>query len=305
MSLRQRFAALMQEVADQDERLVVLVSDISHGILQPFARDFPNRYFNVGICEPSIVNMAAGLSHVGLRPVVHTIAPFLVERSFEQLKLDFGYQEKSVNLVSVGGAFDYSQLGCSHHSYCDAALVAQIPGSRVFLPASVVELERLFWDAYKLPGINYFRLTENAHDQSLSGWSGKVGDGVRLRYGEAVTIATVGARLGDAISAAEQLGAAGVSADVLYFPTLKPFDAPLIRESVARTLRLVTVEELSARDGLFSRCVEASIGIGDLRVTSLSIGDFVRDYGTYQELCKAAELDADSIIRSVESLLHD
>lgn len=107
-NLRESFAQTMVKIGSKDENLMVMVGDISHGILQPFAQKFPNRYYNIGICEPSIINMAAGLSEVGLIPVVHTIAPFLIERSYEQIKLDFGYQKRGINLISVGSAFDYS-----------------------------------------------------------------------------------------------------------------------------------------------------------------------------------------------------
>lgn len=101
--MRQEFADTMLEVGQVDAKLVVLIGDISHGILQPFAKACPGRFYNIGICESTIVNMAAGLAKVGLYPVVHTIAPFIVERSFEQIKLDFGYQHLGVNLVTVGG----------------------------------------------------------------------------------------------------------------------------------------------------------------------------------------------------------
>ena len=106
-NLRQTFADLMLEIGSHDESLVVIVGDISHGILQPFAKKFPDRYFNIGICEPATVNIAAGVSKVGLNPVVHTIAPFLTERAYEQIKLDFGYQDLPVNIISVGGSSDY------------------------------------------------------------------------------------------------------------------------------------------------------------------------------------------------------
>ena len=88
--LRQVFADTMHELGSIDKNLVVMVGDISHGILQPFAKENPDRYFNIGICEPAMVNLASGFSKVGLNPVVHTIAPFLTERSYEQIKLDFG-----------------------------------------------------------------------------------------------------------------------------------------------------------------------------------------------------------------------
>ena len=158
--LREVFASTMLEIGLIDESLVVMVGDISHGILQPFAKACPDRYFNIGICEPSIVNLASGLSKVGLNPVVHTIAPFITERSYEQIKLDFGYQNLSMNLISVGGSFDYAQLGCSHHCYTDVSLLAHLKRSVIVLPASPIEFNKLFKDLYKQNTINYFRLTE-------------------------------------------------------------------------------------------------------------------------------------------------
>ena len=97
MSLRAQFAKTVHELSHIDDEIVVVVGDISHGIFKPFADDYPLRYFNIGICEPSMVSVCAGLSKVGLNPIVHTIAPFLIERSFEQIKLDFEYQQQSGN----------------------------------------------------------------------------------------------------------------------------------------------------------------------------------------------------------------
>ena len=158
--MRQAFADTMLQIGQEDEKLVVLVGDISHNILQPFAKACPGRFYNVGICEPTIVSMAAGLSMSGLRPVVHTIAPFLVERSYEQWKLDFGYQKLGGVAVSVGGAFDYAGLGCSHHTYADCALMKAIPKSVVICPASPDEFKTLFRQTYDKPQLTYFRLSE-------------------------------------------------------------------------------------------------------------------------------------------------
>lgn len=303
MSMRARFADVMEGIAAEDEDVVVLVSDISHGLFRPFAAKFPTRYFNVGICEPTIVNMAAGMNHVGLNPFVHTIAPFLIERSFEQLKLDFGYQNRSVNLVSVGGAFDYSQLGCSHHSYADVALVAQIPESLVFMPGSEQELERLIRTAYSLPGIKYFRLTEHPHGVHVDIDDVQVGTGMRLQRGTDISLVTVGATLRGAFEASSVLRSRGFSVDLLYFPTFKPFDANLVRDSASTTRRMVTVEELSSRDGLFARVAEATVGLADLRIRQLAVSSFIHQYGSYEELLSIAGLDKTAILAAAGALL--
>jgi transketolase len=291
----------MEEVAEVDESLVVLVSDISHGIFRPFAEKHPMRYFNLGICEPSIVNLASGLNHVGLNPVVHTIAPFLIERAFEQIKLDFGYQKKSVNLVSVGGAFDYSKLGCSHHSSSDVALISQIEGSKIFLPANEVEFEHLFLQSFRAPGIKYFRLSEFSHAFPPSS-SIIVGCALHAREGDDVTIVSTGARLDSALSSARELSTRGISADVFHVHTLDPFDFEAIRNSVTRTRRIVSVEELGSRGGLYSRCIESIAGIPGVESHQLAIFGFQHGYGSYVDRCREARVDARAINEAVLSI---
>lgn len=302
MSMRMRFASLMQEAAVLDESLVVIVSDISHGLLRPFAEKFPTRYFNLGICEPSIVNLASGLNHVGLNPVVHTIAPFLIERSFEQIKLDFGYQKKSVNLVSVGGAFDYSKLGCSHHSYSDVALISQIPDSKIFLPANEVEFERLFLQSFMKPGIKYYRLSESIHALELSA-SAMAGSALKVQDGNDVTVVSTGARLESATSSAQELTSLGIGVDLIHVHTLEPFDHEEIRRSVTKTQRLVTVEELGNKGGLYSRCIESLMDLPTAQTKQLAIFGFQHGYGSYSDRCREARVDAQAVTEAVLSIV--
>ena len=292
----------MLEVGPQDPRLVVMVGDISHGILQPFAKACPGRYYNIGICEPTIVNMAAGLNKTGLIPVVHTIAPFITERAYEQIKLDFGYQMLSVNIISVGGAFDYAQLGCSHHCYTDVSLICHLKRGVVVLPGSPIEFNKLFKEIYTNGLINYFRLPEKPHGVDFAPNDIEFGRGIRVREGRDVTIAVIGTQLANAMAAAEQLAGQGVSAEVLYFHTIKPFDADLLRASVAKTRRLVTVEELSAHDGIYNLCLRACVGLNSISATQIAIEDFVHGYGSYEELCTRIGMSPEGIKRTVLQL---
>jgi transketolase len=301
--IREAFADTMTEVGQADRRLVVMVGDISHGILRPYAQACPGRYFNVGICEPTIVNMAAGVSKTGLIPVVHTIAPFIIERSYEQIKLDFGYQKLSVNLVSVGGAFDYSQLGCSHHCYTDVSLMSHFARATVTIPASAVEFNVLFKELYANGLINYFRIPEKSHGFDFGRSDLRSGVGIRVREGGDVTLVSTGTQLATAVAAAEQLSRVGIGAEVLYFHTLKPFDAPLLRRSVEKTGRFVTIEEISTHDGLYSLCLKATFGLGNLAAHQIAIPDFIHGYGTYDELCARLGFTPEGVCAAVESLL--
>ncbi len=299
--LRQEFADTMLEIGETDESLVVMVGDISHGILKPFAEKHPDRYYNIGICEPAMVNLAAGLSKVGLTPVVHTIAPFIIERAYEQIKLDFGYQKLPINLISVGGAFDYAQLGCSHHCYTDVSLISHIKDSCVFCPGSAEEFNTLFKQSYNNGKINYFRLTENPHgiehDQSI-----KVGEGVVVAEGSDLTIVTTGAQLKKCYAATEVLKAENIAVELIYLPTLHPFPKEQIHKSLSKTKRLLTVEELSSHCGIYSSSLEASLGINIEKAIQIAIDDFIYGYGTYEEVCERNGFTELNIIKKAMEL---
>jgi transketolase len=301
--LRQEFADTMLEVGPNDKDLVVMVGDISHGILQPFAKACPGRYFNIGICEPAMVNIASGMSKVGLNPVVHTIAPFITERSYEQIKLDFGYQKQNLNLVSVGGSFDYSKLGCSHHCYTDVSLISHLKRAKIVIPGSPIEFNKIFKEIYQSDSINYFRLPEVPHGYDFKDADIKFGKAIRVKEGKDITIAVTGTQLRNALSSYEKLMKSGVSVEIIYFHTLKPFDSKTLVESIKKTRKLVSLEELSAHDGLFNLCLKACIEIEGVKFKQMAVEDFIHGYGTYDELCTRAGLSSKDLEANIKNLL--
>lgn len=283
--LRQEFADTLLEVGQADQRLVVLIGDISHFILQPFAQACPDRYYNVGICESATVNMASGIAKVGLIPVVHTIAPFIVERAFEQIKLDFGYQKLGVNLVTVGSAFDYGALGCTHHCYGDFALLKTIEQIEIIYPASCIEFNMLFKETYANGKPTYFRIPESQHEQELDPETIKLGKGIKLKSGEDVTLIATGPQLKTAMLAAESLEASAISAEVLYFPTIRPLDHQLVNNSLLKTKCCLVIEEHSMYGGIFDDILRCSSHL-NVSYEAINLGDkFIRTYGSYQEHC--------------------
>lgn len=298
--LRKHFAELMNELADQDPELVVMVGDISHGIMEPFRDKAPGRYFNIGILEPSMVGIAAGMNMVGLNPVVHTIAPFLVERTFEQLKLDFGYQELSVNLVSVGASFDYSQLGVSHHSYNDVSLVGSIPNSKVFLPGSRSEFYSLFKSNYRSQGVKYFRLTEVPHSLDASKL-GTDGSASVLRVGEDLTLVCNPATVELCLTYADKVQGP-IEVEVVYVNSIKPFDSGTIAESASKTRRVLSVEELSDWDGMHNRVLQSIQGLPGIVAGSVAVAGYVREYGSRAELHQYAGITLEKIAEEAGNL---
>lgn len=294
-SLRQAFAQKMLEIGAENQDLVVMVGDISHGILQPFAKEFPERYYNIGICEPTIVGMAAGIASTGLIPVAHTIAPFLIERSFEQIKLDFCYQKLAGNFITVGGAFDYAQLGCSHHCYNDISLMCQLDNTVVTSPATAGEFDALFSQCYDKGTINYFKLTENPHQIAFNE-NIELGKAIVVEAGDDLTIIAVGPQIKQAHQATTELKSKGVSVELIYIHTIKPFDSETVINSIDKTRKVIVCEELSSHGGVFDIVARNWASRAHATFVQLAINEMIHDYGSYSDLCQVAGLTSENIV---------
>lgn len=298
--IRQQFADTMLEVGKTDPRLVVLIGDISHFILQPFARACPDRFYNIGICEPAIISMAAGLSKAGFYPVAHTIAPFIIERSFEQIKLDFCYQGFGGTLVTVGSVFDYSNLGCTHHCYSDFALIGSLPNTEMIYPASCNEFDILFKETYKDGKLTLFRIPESQHEQPIKASDVKLGKAIKIKDGKDLSIIVTGPQLKNAVEAEKELSAKGWDIEIMYVHTISPLDKKAIRKSVEKTGQALVIEEHHRQGGLGSRVLENVYDIKGLKFCQLALDPFIRDYGLYEDLCKNAGLCKDGIVKTVK-----
>lgn len=291
----------MLEVGREDPNLVVLVGDISHFLLQPFAKACPGRYYNVGICEQTIVSMAAGLARVGFFPVVHTIAPFIVERSFEQLKLDFCYQKLGGNLVTIGSAFDYSNLGCSHHCYDDFSLLKSLPDTEIIYPASAVEFDQLFRQTYRDGKLTLFRVPSVQHGEDFALEEIRFGKGMKLTHGDNLTLIVTGPQLRTALDATEKLVSLGIETEVIYLHTLRPLDSDLVLASVRKTHRVLVVEEHMRSGGLGDEVLRLVNGIDGIQFSSLAIPDqFVTSYGSYEDHCRELGFTVGGILGRVK-----
>jgi len=295
-SVRQQFADTMLAVGQEDSNLVVLVGDISHGVLQPFAKACPGRYYNVGILEPTIMSMGAGLARAGLWPVVHTIAPFLIERAFEQIKLDYCYQGLHGNIVTVGSAFDYSNLGCTHHCYGDFALLKTLPRVQITYPSTPVEFDTLFREAYQSRHVTYYRIPEHQHGVEFRSADIKMGRGIRVAEGRDITLIATGPQLRTALGAREILAAHGVGAEVLYIHTIRPLDQELVTASLTKTRHVIVIEEHMRSGGLGDEVLRTVCDITGMRYASVSIPDtFVTGYGSYEDHCASLGLTSSAV----------
>jgi transketolase len=243
--MRSQFAKTVHETLEKDSSSVVLIGDISHYLLSKTETAFPDRFFNAGICEQSLVGLASGMSMAGMKPIVHTIAPFCVERSFEQIKIDMCYQNTDVAIVSVGSSFDYASLGCTHHCYEDVSILRSIPNIDVFVPGSSAEFDNLFKKSWNKKGPKYFKLTMKEHklDFVCDPYEVKL---LKKSEKNSLTFIVNGHLV-------QEVSELDLDCNILYCPTLSSLNddsKSLLLETVSSSEAVLAVEENSVIGGL-------------------------------------------------------
>tara|TARA_B100000579_G_scaffold39530_1_gene27656 strand:- start:2171 stop:2662 length:492 start_codon:yes stop_codon:yes gene_type:complete len=153
--MRRRFGKLISDLAKKDNKIVLLVGDIGYGIFDEFRKENPKKFFNLGICEQSIIGAAAGMALEGLKPWVYTITPFLIERPFEQVKLDINQQNVNVKLI---GFADYPTLGPTHSEVDAKKLMSLFDNIKSYFPKDGNETEKAVLESYNFRGPNFISL---------------------------------------------------------------------------------------------------------------------------------------------------
>ncbi|HEX9336223.1 MAG TPA: transketolase [Pseudonocardiaceae bacterium] len=294
-TMREVFGQTVTELLDTDPRLVVVLADISAAMLEPAAARHPDRVINVGIREQLLISTASGLAMTGLRPVVHTFGSFLVERPFEQIKLDLGHQDVGAVLVSAGGSYDMSSAGRSHQSPGDVAALDTLPGWTVHVPGHPDEARRLLRAAIAGDGRVYVRLSDQSNEVPTDG------DRVRvLRPGSRGVVLAVGPMLDRVLAAT-----ATMDVTVAYTATVRPLDGLGLRSAVLGADRadVVLVEPYLA--GTSAYLVNAALDDVPHRLRSLGVSrEFeLRMYGTPSDHDEAHGLDTAGIAGAVRSFL--
>ena len=295
-TMRDRFINVSGELLDERPDLAVVLADISFSyfVKAGVVDRHPQRVLNVGIREQLLIGFAAGLALEGLRPIVHTYAPFLVERPFEQVKLDFGHQGLGAVFVSVGASYDAAAAGRTHHAPEDVALMSTLPGWNVHVPGHPDEAEVILRSAAAGTGLDYIRLGTVINPQAIACSSGLTP--VRRGLNSAVTVIAVGPSLSPVLEATNDL-----DVTVLYASTIRPFDGETLRK-VLTSPAVVLVEPYLA--GTSSG--EVSAALRDIPHRLLALGVDRREhrrYGNRSEHDRAYGLDAAGIRRSITDFL--
>jgi transketolase len=295
-SMRETALATLDEALDADPRLTVVLADISAAQLSGAAARHPDRVINVGIREQLLISVTGGLALAGMRPMAHTFASFLVERPFEQVKLDLTHQGMGAILLSAGASYDMAHAGRTHQSPADVALLDTIPGWTVHVPGHPAEARRLLLDALPGNASVYLRLSEASNAKPREGANFQV-----VRSGGGGVVLVVGPMLDRVLAATAEL-----DVTVLYAATVRPFNTRALRTAVqaSRTSDVVLVEPYLA--GTSAPHVAEALEWVPHRLRSLGVrrDAEIRVYGTMADHDRAHGLDEAGIARSVTAFLR-
>ena len=252
VATRDSYGNALKELGAAAENLVVLDADLAGATKTAiFQKAFPNRHFDCGIAEANMIDVAAGLSTMGLVPFASTFAMFAAGRAFEQVRNTIGYPHLNVKIGATHGGISVGEDGASHQCCEDFALMRSIPGMTVLCPADDVEARQMVKAAYEMEGPVYMRFGRAATPVFHDGdYRFEIGKGEVLREGADVAIVATGIMVPEAIEAGKALAESGIQARVINMATIKPLDEELVLKAARECGRIVTVEEHSIIGGL-------------------------------------------------------
>lgn len=295
MTMREAFIKTVHEALETDPRVAVVTAVIS-------ASSFPQdheRVVDVGIREQTMVGVASGLALTGLRPVVHSYAPFLVERPYEQIKLDIGHQDVGAVFVSIGASYDDPVWGRTHQAPADVALFDTLPGWVVHVPGHPDEVTPLLEQALKDDNRVYMRLSLHENAQAYP-----VGEGfTALRHGKRGVVLAVGPVLDRVLKA---IDAENADVTVLYAATIRPFDSDGLRKAVADTDHADVMVVEPYLEGTSSHLISETLQQIPHRVRSIGVKRHaeLRNYGMIEDHDAAHDLDVVGLGSAVRSFFR-
>lgn len=306
MDPRQTFGKAVTDLAEKNDNIVVLSADSgkSSGFGE-FMKKYPERYFECGIMEQGVIGFSAGLATTGKIPVFCAIAPFVTARPFEMFRNDLGYMNQNAKIVGRNCGITYSDLGSTHHSLDDFALMRMIPGVTILAPQDPYEITGAVKAMLEHKGPVYMRIGNPKIPVLFEDTRFTIGKGRKLRDGADITIISTGSTTAYSIKACRLLEEKGIQADLIGLPTVWPLDRELIISSAQKTGRVITVEEHYIKGGLGTMVVEllSSCNI-PVRIKNHGIPHEYASNGPYEELMAYYRLDEKGIAEAVEDFIR-
>jgi transketolase len=306
VSMRKAYGHALVSLGRARSDVVVLSADVSnsdHSYM--FEQEFPDRFFNVGIAEPALVDIAVGLAHSGKIPIANTFAFLFATRALEQVRTHLCYGKANVKLAGAYAGLSDSYDGPTHHSLCDLAVMRSLPNMTVVVPSDPLSLERLLPQIVDRQGPVFFRLCRNEVPPLFTeSYRPRIGKAEILTSGGDVTILGCGVTVSRCLAAAERLEGQGISARVVELHTLKPLDSDTILRCAEETQGMVTVEEHSVIGGLGGAVAEVLAEHRPVPLVRVGIPDIFAESGPYEEIMDRYGLALPDILSGVDKVLR-
>jgi transketolase len=288
--------------------LLVLDADLSGATMtKGFSKEYPDRFFNMGIAEANMTGVAAGLASCGKKPFVNSFAIFTSGRAWEQVRNSIAYPQLNVKVIGSHGGLSVGEDGATHQCNEDYSLMRTLPGMTVLSPCDGNEMRHAVKALLEFDGPAYMRLGRLAVEtvtDSIDGYKFEIGKGCTLRNGEDVTIIATGLMVQMALKAAEALSAEGISARVVDMHTIKPLDEELVLKCAVETGCIVTSEEHNIINGLGAAVCEYLSGTAPTPVVRHGVNDVFGRSGKAELVMEAYGLTPEGIISSVKKALE-
>ena len=301
---RAAYGEALAELGKVNDKVVVLDADLSKSTMTAtFQKAFPDRFFNIGIAEANMVDMAAGMSTMGLIPFCSTFAMFGAGRVYEQIRNSIAYPRLNVKLCMSHAGVSVGEDGASHQCLEDLALMRVIPGMTVICPADANETRKAVFAAAEMEGPVYIRLARLATPVFEKDYPFEIGKANVLREGTDVAVFATGLMVSEALKAADLLAAQGVSAAVINVHTVKPIDSECVTEWARKCGRVVTVEEHSVIGGLGDAVAGVLMGKVDCAFRKIGVQDQFGQSGKAWEVLAEYGLTAPQIAESIKEMV--
>lgn len=305
IATRQGYGEALVELGKEHDNIVVLDADLAGSTKTGmFGKAYPERFMNCGIAEANMMDVAAGLSTLGLVPFASSFAMFATGRAWEMIRNTIGYPHLNVKIGASHGGLSVGEDGASHQANEDFALMRAIPGMVVMCPADYVEAKKMVKAAYEHDGPVYMRFgrsnTPVFHDEDFEFVIGK---GEIMKDGTDAAILATGIMVPEAVEAGKLLEEKGIHAAIVNMATIKPLDEELILDLAKRTGAIVTVEEHSIVGGLGEAVAALLSEKCPTKMKRIGINDVFGYSGPAADLLKDFGLSAENIAAQTEQLI--
>lgn len=301
LATRDAYGQTLLELGRANPNIVVLDADLATSTRTSlFAKEFPNRFFNVGVAEANMVGMAGGLASSGKIPFISSFACFLTCKGYDQLRMAVAYPHLNVKVVASHGGISVGEDGASQQSIEDIALMSSLPGFIVAIPADEHAARALVKEAAQINGPVYLRVgrpkAPMIHEASTPFSLGK---GVLLRQGRDATVIANGFLVFEALMAAQELQKENLSVAVVDMHTVKPLDEALVVAQARTTGAIVTAEEHQIWGGLGAAVAQAVSKNHPVPMEFVAINDTYAESGKPEELFAKYGLTASNIVQAL------